>query len=130
MKFFHQTSPAARVSLVYITIGSLLVVWTGVWFAYLYQHPPQSDHTYYWVTGSLITGVTLLIIGLSLGRIGEVSRPAEAPGTQTIPPVQFLPKETAPVAPSVPMAPVVAPAALPAPPPVYQGPGNGTPAGR
>jgi len=114
----HQTSPPARVSLTYITIGALLIVWSGVWFAFLYNHPPENTRTYYWVTGSLITGVTLLIIGVSLGRIGRASRSAEAP---TVPVVPVAPNQVAPPPPaahpgSVPMvAPgqVMPPGAMP-----------------
>jgi len=94
----HQTSPPARLSLTYITIGSLLIVWSGVWFAYLYNHPPENTRTYYWVTGSLITGVTLLIIGVSLGHIGRASRSAEAPAVAVAPPA---PTQTAPPPPVV-----------------------------
>jgi len=89
----HQTSPPARLSLAYITIGALLVVWSGVWFAFVWNHPPQTNNTYYWVIGSLISGFTLLIIGFSLGRIGQASRSAEAPSG---PPVPLVPGQVAP----------------------------------
>jgi len=56
-----------------------MVVWTGVHFAYLHKHPPQNDSTYYWVTGFMITGLALLIIGLAVGQIGRQARHAELP---------------------------------------------------
>lgn len=127
----HQTSPPARVSLIYITVGSLVVVWTAVWFTYLWNHPPQSNQPYYWVTGLLITGLTLLIIGFSLGQIGRVSRPAEAPAIVPAPaplvPVNGTPAVAVPppVTPGVPLA-QVAPGMLPPQQPIYQAPGTGT----
>jgi hypothetical protein len=94
----RQTSPPARVSLAYITIGSLLIVWSGVWFVYLYNHPPENTNTYYWVTGLLITGFTLLLIGISLGRIAQASRSAETSAGSPVPlvPGQVVPPLVAP----------------------------------
>jgi len=77
MWFLNQTSPATRVSLTYITVGALTVVWTSVWMAYLYNNPPTSNSPWYLSTGFLVTGMTLLVIGFCLGWIGRASRPAD-----------------------------------------------------
>ena len=42
MPILSKPSPAARWSLIYITVGALVVVWTGIWFIYLRNHQPQS----------------------------------------------------------------------------------------
>ena len=80
--FRNQTSPGARVSLAYITIGSLVVIWTGVWFWYLWENPPETGTVYYFSTGVLITGLVLLVIGFGVGSIARGSRLADAPAAQ------------------------------------------------
>jgi hypothetical protein len=112
-------------ALAYITIGALMIVWTGVWFAYLYQHqdPPPHPSTYYLCTALMLTGVTLLVIGLGLGRIGRAARKAELPPQEAAPTVARTDQlaaqtgvptpEGAPAAPAAPVqaVPVTRPAA-------------------
>jgi len=78
MWFSTQTSPGTRVSLAYITIGSLIVVWTGVWFWYLWENPPETGTVYYYSVGTLVTGLVLLVIGFGVGAIARGSRRADA----------------------------------------------------
>jgi len=100
----------------YITVGALTIVWTSIWFAYLSNHPPETDHPYYWVSGCMATGITLLIIGISIGSIGRASRPAEAPAARTNAGNGAAPPAGTPMM----------PAAVPAPA-VTGYPGNGVP---
>jgi hypothetical protein len=89
MAMLTKPSAAAKMALAYITIGSLLVVWTGVYFVYLYHNYTFADHqaTWYFCTALLLTGFTLLFIGLSLGRIGRAARHAELPPPEATPTV-------------------------------------------
>jgi hypothetical protein len=79
MWLFHQASTAARTALIYITTGALIVIWTVVWYVYLFNHSPETSASYYWCTGFLVTGLTLIVIGLALGSIGRSARRAELP---------------------------------------------------
>jgi hypothetical protein len=79
MWLFNQASTAARTSLVYITVGALTVIWTGIWYVYLYNNSPDTNSVYYWCTGFLVSGLTLVLIGLGLGRIGRSARGADLP---------------------------------------------------
>jgi hypothetical protein len=79
MWLFNQASTAARTSLVYITVGAMAVIWTGIWYVYLYNNPPETHSVYYWCTGFLVSGLTLVVIGLGLGRIGRSARGADHP---------------------------------------------------
>ena len=95
MPFTKSTTSAGGTALIYVTAGSLIVIWSGMWFAYLYNHPPRESSTYYWCTGTLITGAALFLIGIGLGRIRRAARQAEpmpaaaGPATATSPePVQ------------------------------------------
>jgi hypothetical protein len=80
--FSSQASPGTRVSLGYITVGALIVVWTGVWFWYLRDNPPETSIPYYFSTGCLVTGFVLLIIGFGVGAIARGSRAADATTAQ------------------------------------------------
>jgi hypothetical protein len=79
MWMFNQASSAARTALVYITAGALIVIWTGVWYLYLRNNPPETSSVYYWCGGLLVTGLTLMVIGFGLGRIGRAARHADMP---------------------------------------------------
>jgi hypothetical protein len=76
MWVFNQASTTARTALIYITAGAMLVIWTGVWYLYLHNNPPETNSIYYWCVGLLMTGLTLMVIGFGLGRIGRAARPA------------------------------------------------------
>lgn len=75
---FSQWTTAGRAALIYITVGALTVIWTGVWYVYLVNNP-RTDGAYYWCTGFLVTGVTMILIGAALGMISRSARPADLP---------------------------------------------------
>jgi RsiW-degrading membrane proteinase PrsW (M82 family) len=79
MPMLSKPSPAARLSVMYITIGALIDVWSGIWFWYMSNHPPENEAMHYWCWGFLFTGATLLAIGLALGKIGRAAQHAELP---------------------------------------------------
>jgi hypothetical protein len=75
-----QPSSAAKMSLAYITLGALLIVWTGIWYFYLRANPDGVLlRTWYICYGLLCTGAVLLAIGLAVGQIGRHARHAELP---------------------------------------------------
>ena len=78
-----KTSGAARTAVIYITIGAIMDVWTVIWHIWMNRHGTQSDAPYFWCYGFFLTGLTLIIIGLALGRIGRAARHAEAPADTT-----------------------------------------------
>lgn len=92
-----DTSNSARLAVYYITVGALMIVWTGVWSLYLKTHGPVKDSTWMWCLGFFLTGVALLAIGLTVGHIGRSARQADA-GEH--------PVSTAPVATPLPPVPV------------------------
>jgi hypothetical protein len=81
MNIITNITSATRAALLYITVGSVMIVWSAIYYTYLNNHPPASgiDTPYYWCTGFLLTGVTLLVIGLAVGWIGRTARQAEQP---------------------------------------------------
>src|SRR6516225_8171785 len=73
-----KPSSAARTAVMYITVGALLVVWTVVWYLYLNRHE-GTDLAYYLDYGFFFTGLVLIVIGVTIGRIGRSARHAELP---------------------------------------------------
>jgi hypothetical protein len=63
---------------IYITVGALLVVWTVVWYLYLNRHG-GTDLAFYLDYGFFFTGLVLILIGITIGRIGRSARHAELP---------------------------------------------------
>jgi hypothetical protein len=82
--------------LIYITIGAIGVIWTGVWYIYLVNNPPESHSVYYWCGGLLVTGLTLILIGFGVGQIGRSARHADLPA-QEVPGAMLNTRSTAPV---------------------------------
>lgn len=91
-----QTSGPAFMAVVYITIGALMDVWSGLWYYFLRRHQSGSDNSYFWCSGFFFTGLALVVIGLALGRIGRQARRAESPPE--------APQQNAPSAPAPPVA--------------------------
>ena len=68
MLWSNQTQ-SARMAIVYITAGTLIDVWTAVYY-FLILRPESarnpnggSDSSLFWVAGFFLTGLALLIIG-------------------------------------------------------------------
>ena len=78
-----KTSGGARLAVVYLTVGSIIDVWSALWFFWMRTHGDGSDSNYFWCYGFFLTGLTLVIIGLALGKIGRSAREAEAPVDNT-----------------------------------------------
>jgi hypothetical protein len=76
----------AGVALAYLTVGSLMLVWTGVWWYYLEKHPPSRLVTWYMCYGLIGTGVVLVVLAPLVGPIGRMARKAELPPVEAMPP--------------------------------------------
>jgi hypothetical protein len=85
MALMTKPSFAPQTALVYVTVGTLTGVWSGLWYWYMTKHPPNLDSTWYWCYGFLLTGLALVIIGLTVGRIGRSARHAELPPEEVTP---------------------------------------------
>ena len=66
-----------RTALGYVTGGSLLCVWTLVW--YFTREYEMSRSQWFWVAGLFLTGVTFIFLGLILGPLGRAARQSELP---------------------------------------------------
>jgi hypothetical protein len=66
-----------RTALAYVTAGTLIDVWTLVW--YFTHETSRSSTTHFWVIGLVLTGLTFVLLGLFLGKLGQAARAAELP---------------------------------------------------
>jgi hypothetical protein len=82
-----KPSSAAPASIVYITLGSLLTVWSVIWYVYLRNNPPSHQVIHYLCYGFLGTGLVLLGIGFALGPLARMARHAELPPSEVTPEV-------------------------------------------
>ena len=75
-----------RTSIIYITAGTLIDVWTVVWYLAFGRGTPGgiTDNTQFWLWGFFLTGLTLVVVGLLLGRIGQAARKAEMPPAEAL----------------------------------------------
>ena len=115
-----KPSKAAHMAILYVTIGALLMVWSGVWYAWMMHttapdpNQPHNDGYLYLCYAIFFSGLTLFVIGFALGRIGRAGRTAEMPpessGVQTAqpavtsPPAQPAAMNNPPVIPGQPPA--------------------------
>jgi len=65
-------------ALVYITLGALLTVWSGIWFAYERSRENATRGVDYICAGLLLTGIALLVIGFVVGHMAHKVHAAQA----------------------------------------------------
>jgi hypothetical protein len=82
-----KPSSAAPTALVFITLGALLTVWSGLWYVYLQNNPPAHQFVHYLDAGFLLSGVVFLLIGIFLGPMARFARQAELPPSEVTPSV-------------------------------------------
>jgi len=116
----HEPSRGARLALAYITIGTLAMIWSALWYWRLHTHetPPDSlQHIF--CLGFFLSGLALLVIGLLVGRIGLEARNADVPIGQ-VTGTTVAPMHTPGATPANPAVPVqggtAAPAVVPSSP--------------
>jgi hypothetical protein len=84
MPLLSKPSAEAKIALLFVTVGSLIIVWSVVWLLFQQTHGAQ-DWEQYTCYGSLGSGLVLLVIGLAVGRIARAARQAELPPAEVTP---------------------------------------------
>jgi hypothetical protein len=75
MSIFNTASSIPGSALIYTTAGALTLVWSGIWYVYVLNEPTPGETTLYWCYGFLLTGLTLVVIGLAIGWVARIRRP-------------------------------------------------------
>lgn len=78
MPLLSKPAFGPRTAIIYITVGSLIDVWTVVYY-FSFARDEISRTTWFWLIGLFLTGLTLIVIGVMLGEIGRSARKAELP---------------------------------------------------
>ena len=71
-----------RTALAYVTGGTLLCVWTLVW--YFTREYKLAQSQWFWVAGLFLSGLTFVFLGLLLGPLGRAARQAELPPAEAL----------------------------------------------
>jgi hypothetical protein len=109
-----------RTALAYVTGGTLMCVWTTVWYCTREYDLTRSQ--WFWVAGLFLSGLTFVFLGLLLGPLGRAARQAELPPAEATAAEAAIQQTTAANQPAV-MAPVPgAPMAHPGTPAVPTAP--------
>jgi hypothetical protein len=109
MSILSKPSSAVHMSIIYITAGALIDIWSGIWCWYLIRNAPEGDASWFYCWGFILTGLALVVIGMTLGRIGRTARDAELPPVEVMATVAQVEKTAAAVAPVVAVADAPAP---------------------
>ncbi len=92
MPLLNKLSGAFPATLMYITAGVLIEIWSIVAFLVF---PPTTDIGLFWTLGFMGTGIALFLIGIFLGRIGRSARTAGLPPEEVVQAVTQVEKMTA-----------------------------------
>ena len=79
MSMLSKPAFGPRLAVAYVTIGALIDVWTGVWYYSYARGNDLSPNQWFWVTGFFLSGLTLMVIGLLIGPLGQYARKSELP---------------------------------------------------
>jgi hypothetical protein len=99
MSFMTKQSITAKIAIMYLTAGALILVWSAVWFCYQRNHGADSALWEYVCYGCLLTGGVITSIGLALGGITWATRPAQTPPEQIAPAASQISQDAANPAP-------------------------------
>ncbi|QEL14054.1 hypothetical protein [Limnoglobus roseus] len=78
MALLSQPAFGPKLSIGLILLGTLMDVWALVW-RFTLGGDELTPMSRFFFTGILLTGVTLLLVGVFLGQIGRAARKAELP---------------------------------------------------
>jgi len=91
-ELLRSPSRSARGAIAYVTVGTLMVIWAGLWYWFFVTPQSPGMHKFLCV-GIILSGFAIGIIGLLFGMIGRGAKAAD---------------NAVGVAPAGPIAPVVA----------------------
>jgi RsiW-degrading membrane proteinase PrsW (M82 family) len=82
MPLLSHPSFGPRTALTYVTVGSLIDVWTLVW--YFTRESQLTPTGQFWVIGLVFTGLTFITLGLLLGPLARWARQSELPPAEAM----------------------------------------------
>jgi hypothetical protein len=77
MPILSQPAFGPVTALAYVTGGTLMCVWTLVW--YFTRDYELTRSQWFWVAGIFLSGLTFVLLGVLLGPLGRAARKSEMP---------------------------------------------------
>lgn len=80
LSLLRSPSRSASTAVMYVTIGVLMMIWTGVWYYAAHESWAQEDgQTWqkYLCIGLFLSGLAVTVIGLLVGQIGGAAKDAD-----------------------------------------------------
>ena len=100
MGLLRAPSRSAGTAIWFITVGVLMMIWTGVWYYSMWGVEGTPEGRKYICAGLFFSGLAVAVIGLMIGQIGRAAKRADNT-VGTVP-------TNSPVAPAVVAPPVTA----------------------
>jgi len=75
----RSPSRSAAGAILYVTIGTLMIIWAGLWYYYFLfplSNPPAWQQ--FACVGTILSGVAIVTIGLLFGSIGRDAKAADS----------------------------------------------------
>lgn len=77
-ELFRNQSRSAAGAIKYVTIGTLLIIWAGLWYYYFLMPVPNAPAWQKFVcVGTILSGFAIAAIGLLFGLIGRGAKAAD-----------------------------------------------------
>lgn len=100
-ELFRNQSRSAAHAILYVTVGTLIMIWSILWYAlYLRPDPNPSTSQVFLTLGVILSGLAITVIGILFGLIGRSAKAADttlATAAGITPPVASLAPPGAPV---------------------------------
>lgn len=77
-ELFRNQSRSAAGAIKYVTIGTLLIIWAGLWYYYFLMPVPNAPTWQkFTCVGTILSGFAIAAIGLLFGLIGRGAKAAD-----------------------------------------------------
>ena len=78
LELFRNQSRSAAGAIKYVTIGTLLIIWAGLWYYYFLMPVPNAPTWQkFTCVGTILSGCAIAAIGLLFGLIGRGAKAAD-----------------------------------------------------
>ena len=78
LELFRNQSRSAAGAIKYVTIGTLLIIWAGLWYYYFLMPVPNAPTWQkFTCVGTILSGFAIAAIGLLFGLIGRGAKAAD-----------------------------------------------------
>jgi hypothetical protein len=78
LELIRNPSRSASGAILYVTVGTLMVIWAGLYYYFfLFSTPDSEPWQKYGCVGTILSGLAIAIIGFLYGQIGQGAKSAD-----------------------------------------------------